>query len=212
MRVVVPYRVADPKTRLASLCSPAEREALSRAMLADVLDAVRAVGEAPTVLATEAFDPPGDTETPVRIDDRPLSPAVNAVLAERAGPDSPVAVVMADLALATPGALSALFDADGPVVFAPGRGGGTNAFVSRHPDFRTDYHGASYRDHRRICEDLGVTPTTVDSYRLGTDVDAPADLVEVLLHATADGRTRDFLADRFAVTTGDGRVGVERRE
>ena len=212
MRVVVPYRVADPKTRLASLCSPAERESLSRAMLADVLDAIRATGEDPTLLATEAFDPPGDASVPVRVDDRPLSPAVNAVLAEHANTETSVAVVMADLALATSDALAALFDADGEVVFAPGRGGGTNALVSRHPEFRTDYHGASYRDHRRICAAVGATPEAVDSYRLGTDVDAPADLVEVLLHAPEDGRTRRFLDGRFAVTTGDGRVSVRRRE
>lgn len=213
MHVVVPYRVSDPKTRLAPVCSRAERETLSRAMLADVLAAVVATGHDPTVLATEPFDPPGETtgSVSIEVDDRPLSPAVNAVLADRVGRD-PVAVVMADLALATPDALSRLFEADGDVVFAPGRGGGTNAFVSRHPDFRTDYHGASYRDHRRVCERIGATPRVVDSYRLGTDVDAPDDLVEVLLHAPEAGRTRQFLAERFSLATGDGRVTVERRE
>ncbi|MWG34078.1 2-phospho-L-lactate guanylyltransferase [Halomarina oriensis] len=212
MHAVVPYRVADPKTRLAPVLSPAERGTLSRAMLADVLDAVAATGHETTVLATEPLAVPGDTTHTVRVDDRPLTPAVDAVLAEHAGPDSPVAVVMADLALATPDALSGLFAADGEVVFAPGRGGGTNALVSRRPDFRTDYHGASYRDHRRGCERLGVSPTTVDSYRLGTDVDDPADLVEVLLHAPTDGRTRQFLAERFTLATGEGRVSVDRRE
>jgi 2-phospho-L-lactate guanylyltransferase len=212
MQVVVPYRVADPKTRLASLLSPAERETLSRAMLADVLDAVAATGHGATVLATEPFDVPGDTDAAVRVDDRPLTPAVDAVLADHVGPERPVAVVMADLALVTPEALGRLFEADGEVVFAPGRGGGTNALVSRHPAFRTDYHGASYRDHRRACERLGVSPVSVDSYRLGTDVDAPADLVEVLLHAPEGGRTRRLLAERFTLTAGEGRVTVERRE
>ncbi|MFD1514623.1 2-phospho-L-lactate guanylyltransferase [Halomarina rubra] len=212
MHVVVPYRVSDPKTRLAPVCSPAERETLSRAMLADVLDAVAGAGHDPTVLATEPFDIPDGASASVEVDDRPLSVAVNAVLCDRVERDSPVAVVMGDLALATPAALSDLFTTDGAVVFAPGRGGGTNAFVARHPEFRTDYHGASYRDHRRICADVGVTPRTVDSYRLGTDVDAPADLVEVLLHASENGRTRRFLAERFSLATGDGRVTVERRE
>jgi 2-phospho-L-lactate guanylyltransferase len=212
MRVVVPYRVADPKTRLAPALPPAEREAFSRAMLADTLDAVVATGRRPTVLATERFDLPGGTDAAVRVDDRPLTPAVDAVLAEAAGPGTPVAVVMADLALATPDALAGLFEASGPVVLAPGRGGGTNALLTRHPAFRVDYHGASYRDHRRACEALDVEPTTVDSYRLGTDVDDPTDLVEALLHAPETGRTREFLAERFDLTTGEGRVGVDRRE
>ncbi|MFC6837680.1 2-phospho-L-lactate guanylyltransferase [Halomarina ordinaria] len=205
MRVVVPYRVADPKTRLAPLLDREERVSFSETMLADVLDAVTATGHAPTVLATEDVDPsvPG---TNVRVDDRPLSDAVNALLG-----DGPVAVVMADLALATTPALSRLFDADGDVVIAPGVGGGTNALVVRHPDFRVDYHGVSYRDHRRVCERIGAATTTLDSYRLGTDVDEPGDLAEVLLHG--EGRSRSWLRDRgVRLAVGEGRVGVRRED
>jgi 2-phospho-L-lactate guanylyltransferase len=49
----------------------------------------------------------------------------------------------------------------------------------------------------------------VDSYRLGTDIDEPADLTEVLLHGR--GQSADWLADAgFAVTVNDGRTTVER--
>ncbi len=95
MRVVVPYAATEPKTRLADVLSPDERAAFAEAMLADVLAAVRATGRDPEVLATA----PVETDAPVTVDDRPLTEAVNAVLA---GTDGPVAVVMADLALATP--------------------------------------------------------------------------------------------------------------
>src|SRR6056297_3165111 len=149
MRVVVPYAAAEPKTRLADALSPAERSAFADEMLADVLAAIRATGREPELLATE----PVETDAPVTVDDRPLTDAVNAVLAET---DGPVAVVMADLALATPDALARLFDREGDVVLAPGRGGGTNALVARHPGFRVDYHGTSFLDHLAVARDVGA--------------------------------------------------------
>jgi 2-phospho-L-lactate guanylyltransferase len=95
------------------------------------------------------------------------------------------------------------------VVFAPGRGGGTNALVSRHSDFHVNYHGASIRDHRRIADEIGATTTEVDSFRLATDVDAPEDLVEVLLHG--DGAAVEWLREAgFEVVAEDGRPEVRR--
>lgn len=205
--VIVPFSGADPKTRLDSLLSGAERHRLARAMLSDVLGAVEAAGAEPTVLATEPVDPDLVGRKWVVVDERPLSTAVNARLNEREGP---TAVVMADLALATPDALAGLFATEGEVVIAPGRGGGTNALVVRHPGFRVDYHGASYLDHRERAREVGARVETVDSFRLATDVDEPEDVVEVLVHG--DGETRDALEEMgFEIAVQEGRVGVARR-
>ncbi|NLV09743.1 2-phospho-L-lactate guanylyltransferase [Halomicrobium mukohataei] len=202
MRVVVPFSATEPKTRLAPVLDADERRAFARVMLADVLDALETVGVDPTILATEAID----LDRPVIVDDRSLDAAINDLLAAS---DEPVAVVMADLALATPDALDRLLAAEGDVVLAPGRGGGTNAFVARHPDFRVDYHDASIRDHRRIARDAGATVTEIDSYRLSTDVDEPADLAEVLLHGERAGA--DWLRGAgVQLTVADGRTTVER--
>jgi 2-phospho-L-lactate guanylyltransferase len=201
MQVFVPYDARNPKTRLASLLEADERRRLARAMLADVLDALRDAGREPTVLATE----PIECAAPVTVDDRPLTPAVNAVL--DAG--DPTAIVMADLALATPAALDGLFDATAEVVLAPGLGGGTNAVVTRHPDFRVDYHGVSYRDHRERAAAVGASVETVDSLRLAVDVDDPEDLVDVLVHG--EGRTVETLSDLgVGLTVADGRPAVTR--
>jgi 2-phospho-L-lactate guanylyltransferase len=197
MRVIVPYAAEDPKTRLADALDPGERAAFARTMLDDVLAAVRAAGETPEVLATGHLD----VDAPVTVDERALTPAVDDVLT---GTDGPVAVVMADLALATGDALSALFERKGDVVLVPGRGGGTNALVARHPDFRVNYHGVSFRDHRRAARDAGAEVAVVDSHRLSTDVDERADLVEVLLHG--EGRSAAWLRDTgFALATDDQR-------
>lgn len=228
-RVLVPYRVNEPKTRLAPVLDDQERRVLSRRMLKDVLSAVREAGYDPTVLSTAQLP-----ERECIVDDRPLTVAVNAHLQPETARDEvpqaagqspatesnevrqatgcrPVtAVVMADLALTTPDVISRLLETPGDVVFAPGRGGGTNAVVARHPDFRVDYHGASYRDHLARCEAIGASVRTVDSYRLGTDIDEPEDLTELLLHGT--GVAADWLSDRFTLCTDTdtGRVSVER--
>jgi 2-phospho-L-lactate guanylyltransferase len=199
MDTLVPFAASEPKTRLADVLEANERADLALAMLRDVCTAIDAAGGSPIVLSTD----PIECEWPVRVDDRPLTDAVNARL------EPPIAVVMADLALATPEPISRLFDADGAVVIAPGLGGGTNALVVRHPEFRVDYHGASVADHHGIATELGLDPTLIDSFRLAVDVDEPGDLAEVLLHGT--GRAAAFLeAAGFEIATTDGRVVTRR--
>jgi 2-phospho-L-lactate guanylyltransferase len=220
MRVVVPFAVDQPKTRLSAPLGADERRAFARAMLADVLAAIDATGHDSTVLATaeldaDAFaDLPGDAsvtlpaDTDVVVDDRSLSTAVNDVLATA---DDPVGVLMSDLPLVKPETVRRLAAKSGDVVAAPGRGGGTNALVVRHADFRVDYHGASYLDHRAAARDVGATFGTVDSFRLATDVDEPSDLAEVLIHG--DGAAADWLVDAgFRLAVDEGRVGVAREE
>jgi 2-phospho-L-lactate guanylyltransferase len=202
MRVVVPFDAERPKTRLSDVLDPDERREFADAMLSDVLDTVRSASHDPTVLTNGTVD----VDAPVTVDERPLTPAVNGVLSAAS---DPVAVVMADLALATPRVVARLCDASGDVVLAPGRGGGTNALVVRHPDFRVDYHGASFLDHLRRAREVGASVREFDSARLSTDVDERADLTEVLLHA--DGAAGEWLsAAGFALDVTDGRVGVRR--
>ncbi len=211
MDVLVPFAAERPKTRLAEVLPLTDRRAFADAMLTDVLAAVRGADFSPTILTTE----PLDRSAEQIVDDRPLTTAVNDVLAEREPTaERPLGIVMADLALATPeavGRLAAGDDDAADLVIAPGLGGGTNALVVRTPEFRVDYHGASVRDHRRIACEIDAEVREVDSRRLATDVDDPADLAEVLLHS--DGATADWLRENgFEVDAGNGRVGVGRRE
>jgi 2-phospho-L-lactate guanylyltransferase len=204
MRVIVPFDAREPNTRLAPVLGDTERHEFARAMLADVLDAVRTAGHQPELLSTA----PIDCEPPVTVDTRALTPAVNAALADRS---RPIGVVMADLALLTAAAVDRLCRPDDGVVIAPGIGGGTNALVVRDPAFRVDYHGTSYRDHCEQARSRGTTLATVDSFRLGIDVDEPADLVEPLVHG--EGRSREWLEDAgFALVESDERTIARRRD
>ena len=206
MRLVVPVSGSDPKTRLASVLSPDERRDFTEAMLRDVVDAVRAAGHEPEVISTA----PLDCAAPITIDDRGLDPLVNSLLASTVTDgEGALAVLMADLPLVTPESIERLLAPDADVVLAPGLGGGTNAFVCRHPEFRVDYHGASIRDHRRIAREVEADVAEVDSRRLATDIDEPGDLAEVLLHS--DGAAADWLKQSgFELTATAGRVDVQR--
>jgi len=200
MDVFVPFDPRDPNTRLSAVLSPEQRRAFAEVMLTDVLGAIRAAGHDPAVLSTADID----RACPVIVDDSPLTAAVNAVLKSNS---PPLAVVMADLPLATPESVARLLDEDGDVVLAPGLGGGTNAFCSRHSEFRVDYHHGSYRKHRRQVEEFGGSVRTVDSFRLAVDIDEQADLAEVLLHG--QGGAAQWLREAgFELDTTGGRCSV----
>jgi 2-phospho-L-lactate guanylyltransferase len=207
MRVYVPFDPRDPKTRLSSVLDDDERVELSFAMLEDVYEAVEATGHSPFVLSTRALEREPARGFEAEVCPEPLTPAVNSVLERE---ERPVAVVVADLPLVTPAAVELLFAPDEDFVVAPGRGGGTNAFVTRLPDFRVDYHGTSFLDHLEAARELGADVGVVDSFRLSTDADEPEDLVEVLLHG--EGRAAGFVNERFELTEDEqNRVRARRR-
>jgi len=207
MRCLVPVAADSPKSRLAGVLSPSERNAFARAMVIDVLLALSAVDCQPTILSTACIDNDRITSRArVEVDDRPLTPAINARLAD----GEPTLVVMADLPLIEPQDIQRLIDSNTDVTIAPGLGGGTNALAIREPSFRVDYHGVSFRDHCRAADEVGATVNTIDSRRLATDIDEPADLAEVLIHS--NGAAAEWLtAAGFELETTGGRVGVSRQ-
>ena len=202
---VIPFRPVNPKTRLSGLLSQAEREAFARAMLADVVGAVRAAGLDPLVLSTHPYDCPG---IEVRVAPVGLSDALNALLPALEGP---VLVIMADLPLVTPETVRRIVGAGADIAIAPGRGGGTNAILIRDTvRFHVDYYECSVSKHMAIAEAAGLSLEVVDSFRLYLDLDEEEDLVDLLIHG--DGQARaclESLGIGLAVT--GGRVGLERR-
>jgi 2-phospho-L-lactate/phosphoenolpyruvate guanylyltransferase len=202
---VIPFRPVDPKTRLAGLLSQAEREAFARAMLADVVGAVRGAGLDPLLLSTHPYDCPG---VEVRVAPVGLSDALNALLPTLEGP---ALIIMADLPLATPDAVRRLVGTAADVAIAPGRGGGTNAIHIRDTArFHVDYYECSVRKHLAIAAEAGLSVEVFDSFRLYLDLDEEEDLVDLLIHG--DGQARACLESLgIALATTRGRVGLERR-
>ncbi len=202
---VIPFRPVNPKTRLSELLSQSERETFARAMLADVVGAVRAAGLEPLILSTHPYDCPG---VEVRVAPVGLSDALNALLPTL---DGPVLVIMADLPLVTPEAVQRLVGAAADVAIAPGRGGGTNAIHIRDTtQFHVDYYEISVSKHLAIAAAAELSVEVVDSFRLYLDLDEEEDLVDLLIHG--DGQARaclESLGIRLVVTRG--RVGLEHR-
>jgi len=186
MDIIIPFASRDPKTRLSGRLSLSERREFARTMLDDVLAAVSTTDHDPLVLAKA----PLDIDIPISVDSRPLSDAVNDIFGQQS---LPFTILMADLPLIRPTEIRVLVEQKGDIVVAPGLGGGTNALVVRHPEFRVNYHDVSYRKHVRYARNIGARVDEVDSFRLALDVDKPCDLIEVLLHS--NGHAHDWLVN-----------------
>ncbi|GAB6284149.1 MAG: 2-phospho-L-lactate guanylyltransferase [Methanoregula sp.] len=203
---LIPYKPVNPKTRLSCILNQEEREAFARAMLADVIAAVKGAGCSPVIVGTELFD---SDDVQVTVKDADLNQTLNAILPLSTG--GQMLIVMADLPLATSAAIERVCATKKDMAIVPGRGGGTNVIFLREPTrFHVDYYGTSFNKHMQIARDAGLSCEVIDSFRLHTDIDEKEDLVELLIHG--DGSSRKYLEDLgFELSVEKGRVGVSRR-
>jgi 2-phospho-L-lactate guanylyltransferase len=201
---LIPYKPVNPKTRLSCVLDQPEREAFARAMLEDVIYAVRDANCTPVVVGTELYE---SEDVQVTIKDADLNVALNTILPEAV---SPVMIIMADLPLADAASIKRVVATQSDVGLVPGRGGGTNVIFLKEPKrFHVDYYGTSFLKHKKIAEDAGLSCEVIDSFRLHTDIDEKEDLVELLIHGK--GKSRAYLeALGFLLTIDKGRVGVKR--
>jgi 2-phospho-L-lactate guanylyltransferase len=206
---IVPVKpLAMAKTRLSGVLSPAERTALSAAMLSDVLEALRAT---PAIAATLVVTP--DSAVAAAAErcgavvfaeptDAGLEPRLQAAVAVHAG----IAAARsrgATHALYLPGDVPLVDPAVlGRVLAAGGAGGcivralrddGTNALLcdALHPiDF--DFGPGSCTRHRRAAAERGSALKLVAEPALALDIDVPEDL-ERLQRESPHGETARWL-------------------
>lgn len=202
--VVIPYKPIQPKTRLSCILTDEEREDFAFMMLRDVVNAVKNAGCSPLILATAPVEL---DDVPVRILEEGLNETINGFCE---GNDEPLAIVMADLALADRSAILTLLTSGGDLAIAPGRGGGTNAIYVRSAKmFQAQYYGMSYEKHVRYGTDAGLMVKIIDSFRLYCDIDEQDDLIEVFIHNT--GYSREWLINHgFEIAMKKSRIGVKR--
>jgi len=209
MRIVIPFKKENAKSRLSGVLTPDERGLLAMKMLQDVLDATD--GFAVDILTPSIFND-ARIDPHILLSESGLNDALNEYLSKVAecGCD-PVMIVMADLPLLKNRHVREIATSDADLVIAPGKGGGTNILSIKDPSrFSTDYYGTSFLDHLRIAHDNGLSVEVYDSFAAATDIDEPDDLVELLIHGT--GAAARTLADDigFVVAVRDGRAEVER--
>jgi 2-phospho-L-lactate guanylyltransferase len=202
---LIPFKLVNPKTRLSCVLSQVEREAFARAMLEDVIFAIKDANCSPVIVGTELFD---SEDIQITVSDADLNQTLNALLPQANGA---TLIIMADLPLANADAIRRVIATKNDIAVVPGRGGGTNVIFIREPQrFHVDYYGMSFLKHVKIAQEAGLSCEVIDSFRLHTDIDEKEDLVELLIHGT--GKSQAFLEELgFILSVDKGRVNVERK-
>lgn len=223
MWAVVPVKdIANAKARLAPALAPAERRALFRAMLEDVLAALtQARGLAGIALVSR--DPGvrwlaerhglsviGETEN------RGHRAAVAAAATRLAfeGAEG-LLQIPGDVPLVTAGEIEAVLAAHGAapaVTLVPARDGlGSNCLAASPPEAIPFLFGdVSFEPHRAAARARGIEPTVLRLPGLGLDIDTVEDAVE-LIARPGDSRAQSYLresgiARRLAPDSGERRA------
>lgn len=183
MKVVIPFKFFNPKSRLSSILSEKDREIFAVLMLKDVVDVLKRCDCDVTVVTPLHID----VDAKIKVDQRTLDDVVNEELK-----DVPKAVVMSDLPLLNEEVVNRFFETDGDVVIAPGKKCGTNMLLVRKKGFRVSYHYGSFLKHLRIAKELGMNVKVFDSFFASIDIDDEGDLLELMIHGKGK-RSEEFL-------------------
>ncbi len=204
---VVPVKsLAAGKSRLAAALGRADAEALSLAMLEDVVAALRALPD----LAAVAVVTPDETVAlaaeragarALRGPDPGLNEAITRAGRELgAACDGGLLVVLGDVAGARTDELAQVLAAlaGGPpprAVLVPSRDGGTAALARNpHDAFPAQFGDASARAHRIAATHAGVPLIELPLASLAVDIDDEVDLRDFAAGPGAGPRTRERLA------------------
>ncbi len=171
MKIYIPFKPTNPKSRLANIMSEEERREFAFKLLLDVLEAC---GDA--IVVTASWD---DRLSGIKheVDRRDLDSVVTSKIKRE-----DAAIIMSDLALINGKIVESFLETRGEVVLAPGRKGGTNMLLSRSRKFYTSYHYGSFLKHIRIAEELGLKYSVFDSFFASVDIDDESDVLELMLH------------------------------
>ena len=199
---VVPVKaLAEAKSRLFPERARSDVEALSLAMMGDLIACLRATpGIARVVVVTPDSAVAGAAQeqgAQALLRREPgLNPAIEAASAAVAGPGDGVLVVLGDVAAADPRELAQLLDAAPArgVALAPSRDGGTSALLRRPADVIPARFGAdSAKHHREAAAAAGAALVELALGSLAIDVDRAEDARAILALPTLGARTRALL-------------------
>ncbi|MDP4836872.1 MAG: 2-phospho-L-lactate guanylyltransferase [Burkholderiales bacterium] len=190
---VVPVKAfAQAKSRLSPELSPASREGLARAMLADVLSALtqsRAIGQTLVITADPEVMTLAQSLGAQVLRDRLCTGQTAAVEQAARALDLQQCTAMltlpGDLPLLTGADIDAICQplcADRPLVFAPAiNDGGTNALLCAPPlGMRFHFGEDSFAKHQRAARELGLGFTVSQAPGFRLDLDRPSDLDDFL--------------------------------
>jgi 2-phospho-L-lactate guanylyltransferase len=208
------------KQRLSAVLARAEREALFRAMLEDVLEALAGARLVAGILVVtrdvQAARLARAYGAEVIGEDKnagqTLAVTVGVAALAARGVRATVSIP-GDVPLVTPDELDAVIAAHGEapaVTIAPAHDRlGSNAIVCSPPGVLPLRFGdASFEPHLERARSLGIEPRIIERAGLGLDIDHPADL-RALLEVGGDTRAHRYLA-RIGAAARLGLAGVSR--
>jgi 2-phospho-L-lactate guanylyltransferase len=209
---LVPVKsLTSAKGRLGASISAVEREALTRAMLADMAEALAAARCVDRTYVLSA-----DAEVLRAAAELGAAPLVEeagagglnravAAAAERLAAEgvSRLLIIPGDVPLIEAKEVEAAFSVDAgdwPVVLVPsGSATGTNALLLSPPNVIIPrFEGASLSAHSELCRQLGIPARTLELASFALDVDTPEDLEELSLRGQHRRSGRVVAAKRTA--------------
>ncbi|RLI74593.1 2-phospho-L-lactate guanylyltransferase [Archaeoglobales archaeon] len=190
MKIVIPFKAKNPKSRLSNLMDEEERVNFAKCMLLDVIDAMPKDMEILIVTPENLDLDITNKNVDVLVDERSLNDAINSLINEH----KEIAVIMSDLPLLNKKVVEEFFNENADIIIAPGRKGGTNMLLIRNSEFKVSYHYGSFFKHIKIANELRLSYKIFDSFYSSVDVDEESDLLELLLHGEGKKSWR-FLRD-----------------
>lgn len=191
-------RFSHAKTRLSPILSPAEREGLLKAMLQDVIQALKDVVDDVVVISSDGdvlnFLRPLDVHCLKEKGHTDLNGALTQALEWYQPQGDQVIIVPSDVPLLSDGLVKGLLTMaeEYQVVIAPSKGGGTNALICPSCGFKMNFGDCSFFVHLEEARKAGLSHEIFDSFYLSLDVNTSEDLGEIMLHGVGT-HTQQFL-------------------
>lgn len=191
-------RFSEAKTRLSPTLSPLERENLLKAMLMDVIGAIKGSVDQVVVISSDkdvlnfvkdlnvtCLSEKGKTD---------LNGALTQAVEWCSNHASQVLIVPSDVPLIHPDQVREMIELSDkwPMVIAPAKGGGTNAMLCPTRDIGMKFGDWSFFEHLKEAENAGMPWYIYDSFYLSLDVNTAEDLGEIMIHGFGT-ETRKFL-------------------
>ncbi|MDP3065147.1 MAG: 2-phospho-L-lactate guanylyltransferase [Methanobacteriaceae archaeon] len=191
-------RFTQAKTRLSPALSPPERENLLKAMLKDVVRALKDSNDLVLVISSDRdvldFLKPLSVKCLREEGETDLNGALMQAVAWCSGSYHQVLIVPSDVPLLCTGHVQMMREIaeEEDVVIAPAKGGGTNALLCPSRKFPMRFGDFSFFKHIKEAEKNGLSFQIFDSFYLSLDVNTAEDLGEIMLHG-AGTHTQKYL-------------------
>ncbi|MBI5459148.1 2-phospho-L-lactate guanylyltransferase [Methanobacterium sp.] len=212
-------RFSEAKTRLSPTLTPLERENLLKAMLMDVIGAIKGSVDQVVVISSDKdvlnFVKDLDVTCLSEKGKTDLNGALTQAVEWCSQHASQVLIVPSDVPLIHPDQVQEMVELSvkWPLVIAPAKGGGTNALLCPTQDIKMKFGDWSFFEHLKEAENAGMPWYIYDSFYLSLDVNTAEDLGEIMIHGFGT-QTRKFLKSiglEVKSNHGTERLMVERK-